>query len=131
MRELENTCERIAESCVCGHVRLGCLGASLLFPPSIDAPSPIAARAVAPIPAEVRGGPLTAAAEPAAATAGDVDTAPTAGVPLDEYLRRVEARLITEALAASRGNKSRAARILGVKRSTLGDRIARCGAVSA
>ena len=103
VRELENTIERIAESCVCGHVRLGCLGASLLFPP-----------AVAPT-----------------ARADDVDTASAAGVPLDEYLRRVEARLISEALATSRGNKSRAARILGVKRSTLGDRIARCGAVGA
>jgi len=57
-------------------------------------------------------------------------TLPT-GVPLDEHLRRIEARLITQALATSRGNKSRAARLLGVKRSTLGDRIARCGAVCA
>jgi len=115
VRELENTCERIAESCVCGHVRLGCLGASLLFPPALDAP------------------PLVAADVPVAATttAADVDTALAPGVPLDEHLRRVEARLITEALATSRGNKSRAARILGVKRSTLGDRIARCGAVCA
>ena len=53
------------------------------------------------------------------------------GLPLDEHLRRVEARLISGALASSRGNKSRAARLLGVKRSTLGDRIARCGAVCA
>jgi sigma-54 specific flagellar transcriptional regulator A len=131
VRELENTCERIAESCVCGHVRLGCLGASLLFPPSTDAPPPIAVSALATSPAEVRVGHATASAEAAATMAGDVDTAPTAGMPLDEYLRRVEARLITEALVTSRGNKSRAARILGVKRSTLGDRIARCGAVSA
>ena len=119
VRELENTCERIAESCVCGHVRLGCLGASLLFPPSIDAPSPVALPAIA-----------TNAPAPTA-RADEADTASAAGVPLDEYLRRVEARLISEALATSRGNKSRAARILGVKRSTLGDRIARCGAVGA
>ena len=116
VRELENTCERIAESCVCGHVRLGCLGASLLFPPSIDAPP-----SVAP-------GPLTTAS---AAMADALDNAPAPGLPLDEHLRRVEARLITEALAASRGNKSHAARILGVKRSTLVDRIARGGAVGA
>ena len=119
VRELENTCERIAESCVCGHVRLGCLGASLLFPPSIDVPSPVALPAIATI------------APAPTARADEADTASAAGVPLDEYLRRVEARLISEALATSRGNKSRAARILGVKRSTLGDRIARCGAVGA
>jgi len=63
--------------------------------------------------------------------AADADGTSAVSVPLDEYLRQVEARLITEALAASRGNKSHAARILGVKRSTLGDRIARCGAVGA
>ena len=120
VRELENTCERIAESCVCGHVRLGCLGASLLFPPSVDAPLPVAAHA-----------PVAHAPPPATAKAGDVDAALVPGVPLDEHLRRVEARLITEALVSSRGNKSRAALILGVKRSTLGDRIARCGAVCA
>jgi sigma-54 specific flagellar transcriptional regulator A len=131
VRELENTCERIAESCVCGHVRLGCLGASLLFPPSIDAPSPRATSALATSAADVPVGVVTPPAVAPTAMADDVDTASAAGVPLDEYLRRVEARLISEALATSRGNKSRAARILGVKRSTLGDRIARCGAVGA
>ncbi len=47
------------------------------------------------------------------------------GLSLDEYLRRVEAECIASALAASGGNKSRAARLLGIKRSTLGDRITR------
>lgn len=50
-----------------------------------------------------------------------------AGLSLDEYLRRVEAQCIALALEASGGNKSRAARLLGIKRSTLGDRIVRCG----
>jgi DNA-binding NtrC family response regulator len=49
------------------------------------------------------------------------------GLSLDEYLRRVEADCIASALSASGGNKSRAARLLGIKRSTLGDRIVRCG----
>ena len=49
------------------------------------------------------------------------------GLSLDEYLRRVEAECIASALTASGGNKSRAARLLGIKRSTLGDRIVRCG----
>jgi DNA-binding NtrC family response regulator len=46
---------------------------------------------------------------------------------LDERLRRVEASLIGWALKTSKGNKSKAARLLQVKRSTLGDRINRCG----
>lgn len=50
-----------------------------------------------------------------------------AGLSLDEYLRRVEAECIASALQISGGNKSRAARLLGIKRSTLGDRIVRCG----
>ena len=46
---------------------------------------------------------------------------------LDERLRRVEASLIGWALKMSQGNKSKAARLLQIKRSTLGDRINRCG----
>lgn len=48
-------------------------------------------------------------------------------ISLDERLRTVEADLITWALTACRGNKSKAARLLQIKRSTLGDRIHRCG----
>jgi len=126
VRELENTCERIAESCICGHVRLGCLGASLLFPPVSDSPDASAAP-----PVDVLAAAVTPPAIASAPPGGDPDMTLPTGVPLDEHLRRIEARLITQALATSRGNKSRAARLLGVKRSTLGDRIARCGAVCA
>ena len=48
-------------------------------------------------------------------------------ISLDERLREVEAGLITWALTLSRGNKSKAAKLLQIKRSTLGDRINRCG----
>jgi DNA-binding NtrC family response regulator len=48
-------------------------------------------------------------------------------ISLDERLRRVEASLIGWALKTSKGNKSKAARLLQIKRSTLGDRINRCG----
>jgi DNA-binding NtrC family response regulator len=48
-------------------------------------------------------------------------------ISLDERLRRVEASLIGWALKMSDGNKSKAARLLQIKRSTLGDRINRCG----
>jgi DNA-binding protein Fis len=46
---------------------------------------------------------------------------------LDDRLRDVEANLIGWALKVSGGNKSRAAELLQIKRSTLGDRINRCG----
>jgi DNA-binding NtrC family response regulator len=46
---------------------------------------------------------------------------------LDDRLRAVEASLIGWALKETRGNKSKAAQLLRIKRSTLGDRINRCG----
>ena len=52
---------------------------------------------------------------------------PTHAVSLDDRLRDVEMNLITWALNASRGNKSKAAELLQIKRSTLGDRIRRLG----
>ena len=56
------------------------------------------------------------------------ETASTAmPISLDDRLRELEASLISWALTVSRGNKSKAARLLQVKRSTLGDRINRCG----
>jgi transcriptional regulator with GAF, ATPase, and Fis domain len=98
VRELENACERIAQTCTCGAVRLGCVAASVLFHPDVQsAPAP--------------------AAEP-------VDPAP---ISLDDRLREVESNLISWALNVSGGNKSRAAELLKIKRSTLGDRITRCG----
>jgi DNA-binding NtrC family response regulator len=53
--------------------------------------------------------------------------AATAPISLDDRLREIEASLISWALNASGGNKSRAAELLKIKRSTLGDRITRCG----
>jgi len=49
------------------------------------------------------------------------------GVSLDDRLRAYEAKLIAWALDATHGNKSKAAAMLHVKRSTLGDRIKHCG----
>jgi transcriptional regulator with PAS, ATPase and Fis domain len=100
VRELENACERIAQTCSCGTVRVGCLSASILF--SAGARAADAAPTVLPF----------------------KDAAP---ISLDDRLREVEASLISWALNASGGNKSRAAELLKIKRSTLGDRINRCG----
>ena len=48
-------------------------------------------------------------------------------ISLDDRVREFEAGLISWALTVAGGNKSKAARLLKIKRSTLGDRINRCG----
>ena len=48
-------------------------------------------------------------------------------ISLDDRVREFEAGLIRWALDATGGNKSKAAALLQIKRSTLGDRITRCG----
>jgi DNA-binding NtrC family response regulator len=98
VRELENACERIIQTCTCGTVRVGCLAASILFGAG-------AADNTVPVP---------------------VPDAPRS-ISLDDRLKEVETNLIGWALRAADGNKSKAAELLNIKRSTLGDRIARCG----
>jgi DNA-binding NtrC family response regulator len=98
VRELENACERIAQTCICDAVVAGCVPASILFHKT-----------------------AAAAALPPAGSNGH------AGVSLDERIREVEMSLIGWALKASDGNKSKAAALLKVKRSTLGDRIKKLG----
>jgi len=101
VRELENACERIAQTCTCGTVRVGCMSASILF---------------------------RAGAQPADINPPRAEVEATPGpVSLDERLRELEASLIGWALRVSNGNKSKAAELLQIKRSTLGDRINRCG----
>ena len=99
VRELENACERIAQTCTCSSVQVGCLPPGLLFQTGNDLPA-APARAAAPA---------------------------TGRVSLDARLEEVETNLIGWALEASHGNKSRAAALLRIKRSTLGDRIRRLG----
>ena len=146
VRELENACERIAQTCSCGTVRVGCVSASILFragaeqvgaiqPLSaeiapVDAIAPIVPPATASI-SETSDRPRGAGSPmaPAAPAIAPVSTATTGPAPisLDDRLREVEASLITWALQVSSGNKSKAAELLKIKRSTLGDRINRCG----
>jgi transcriptional regulator with GAF, ATPase, and Fis domain len=101
VRELENACERMAQTCTCGTVRVGCMSAAILFRAGSQPPGP----------------ELPPRSEPQPATP----------VALDDRLRALESNLIAWALKVSNGNKSRAAALLQIKRSTLGDRIARCG----
>jgi two-component system, NtrC family, response regulator len=101
VRELENACERIAQTCTCGTVRVGCMSASILFRAGSQ-PVDLALPALPP-------------------------ASPAAPVALDDRLRELESNLILWALKVSNGNKSKAAELLQIKRSTLGDRINRCG----
>ena len=50
---------------------------------------------------------------------------------LDERLQALESELIVSALRAAHGNKSKAAALLQIKRSTLGDRIRKLGLADA
>jgi transcriptional regulator with GAF, ATPase, and Fis domain len=97
VRELENACERLAQTCSCDRVRSTCLPASILFQTTTDEPLP----------------------------SDSCD--PSHPVSLDDRLHDVEANLIAWALRSSGGNKSKAAELLQIKRSTLGDRIRRLG----
>jgi len=101
VRELENACERIIQTCTCGTVRVGCIAASVLFGTTMLEPLEL---------------PLEGAAAPRP-------------ISLDDRLKEVESNLIGWALKVTEGNKSKAAELLNIKRSTLGDRIARCGIV--
>jgi DNA-binding NtrC family response regulator len=111
VRELENACERMAQTSTCGAIKLGCIAANLIFQAAPASPA-----------ADAAG---SSAVEP------DVETVePTpvvSSISLDDRLREVEANLITWALRVTTGNKSKAAELLKIKRSTLGDRIQRCG----
>jgi DNA-binding NtrC family response regulator len=105
VRELENVCERMAQTSVCGRIRVGCLTAEMLLaaPDGPDRPR-----------AELDPGLLQPPPDSIA-------------TPLDELVRQYERDLIARALKETGGNKSKAAALLGVRRSTLGDRIVRCG----
>ncbi len=98
VRELENACERIAQTCTCDTVRVGCIPVSILFHKYAENHEPI----------------VETHAHPSA-------------VSLDDRLREVESNLISWALRVSAGNKSKAAELLNIKRSTLGDRIKKLG----
>ena len=117
VRELENACERIAQTCTCGTVRIGCVSASILFragsqPMDPAVPMPVPVPALRPVKSAPRVPSSGERASPIA---------------LDDRIRELESNLISWALEVTNGNKSRAAELLQIKRSTLGDRIARCG----
>ena len=100
VRELENACERIAQMNTCGAIRVGCVAAGIL---------------------------LRASEEPQAVPQPPAVPVSAAAISLDDRLREFESSLIRWALDQTHGNKSKAAALLKIKRSTLGDRIRHCG----
>jgi transcriptional regulator with GAF, ATPase, and Fis domain len=104
VRELENACERAVQLNTCGTVQTGCIASRVFFG--------------APAPEGFEHQPVADAPPPA--------ETPVA-LSLDDRLHEVELNLINWALKVTGGNKSKAAELLHIKRSTLGDRIARCG----
>src|SRR5690606_28783926 len=123
VRELTNLVERLAVLNPGGLVRLDDLPARYRAhvpagaEPALKAPVAVAAAAVpAPAPAP------EAAPEQAAATA-----LPEAGLDLREYIAGIELRLIREALERSQGVVAHAAQLLGLRRTTLVEKLRKYG----
>lgn len=109
VRELEHACERLAQTTTASALESGRLPASTICD-GADGVFDLLTNA-------------TPALEPEATQAATTMT--SGGRSLDEQLDELEARLIADALVATEGNKSRAATLLRIERSTLGDRIRR------
>jgi DNA-binding NtrC family response regulator len=102
VRELENAIERAALL----HTGAGCIG-------------------IADLPQPILGSARTEPAAPDRRTT--LVDLPSAGLDLRELLVRVEQQLIEQALARCNGNKSGAARLLGLNRTTLTEKLRRRG----
>lgn len=99
----------------------GALGASAApLPPPAPAPAPQAASTASSLPP---AGPAGTAAAPAAGSGQfvwpDLSVLEAQGISLKDFLEAVEFRLIDEALQRADGVKNQAAELLGIKRTTL------------
>jgi DNA-binding NtrC family response regulator len=111
VRELENLCERMVLTCTDGRLDTQYLPAAML-------------QAGAEAARDGDHLSLIPESAPAAASPDNNELSPLS---LDDRLREFEIDLISWALRVTAGNKSRAAKLLKIKRSTLGDRMGRCG----
>jgi DNA-binding NtrC family response regulator len=108
VRELENLIERLMLLRSEGEIGLDDLPANVRDAPAPSAPAPSAAAGGAP-------------------TAGFAGALPPEGVDLYAVLGEIEDRLIREALERSGGNKNQAAKILGLNRTTLVEKLKKKG----
>ena len=93
----------------------GVIWAAAAAIPPVESGPPLASRAAAARPA-----PLSPAALPTVAAPG---TTPSLPRPLAQAVSELESRAILQALAATGGNKLAAARLLGIARATLYDKL--------
>ncbi len=115
VRELQNVVERLVILAKDTHITLAEL------PPQMRAAVPAAAPAPAiALPATTDVTPRFAAA---ISVSPPMQAEPEPGVPLDKALEALERKLTLDALQRSGGNKAKAAEILGLKRTTLVERL--------
>jgi sigma-54 specific flagellar transcriptional regulator A len=145
VRELENLLERLAIQCAGEPVSVADLPARYQPPGWVVAPLPEQAMppAAADPLAELKSlsdadgsaaEPLPATAPPAAHAPPDLDTPvelPDGGMDLREYLENLERRLISKALASAGGTVAQAARLLGLRRTTLVEKLRKYGLTTA
>jgi sigma-54 specific flagellar transcriptional regulator A len=145
VRELENLLERLAIQCAGEPVSVADLPARYQPPGWVAAPLPeqaMSATAADPL-AELKSlsdadgsavEPLPATAPPAATAPPDLDAPvelPDGGMDLREYLENLERRLISKALASAGGTVAQAARLLGLRRTTLVEKLRKYGLTTA
>jgi len=136
VRELTNLVERLAVLNPGGLVRLEDLPARYrahvppgtepqLVLPAVPAPAPVPATP-APPPAQL---PAVAAAAPGAATPPPATPGmlPEAGLDLREHMAQIELQLIREALERTQGVVAHAAQLLGLRRTTLVEKLRKYG----
>jgi sigma-54 specific flagellar transcriptional regulator A len=132
VRELANLVERLAILCPFGEVQLDDLPEKLLThaaaePPQLaDDPKPL----LAAMPQPVKPTPVACA--PAALPAAMLPPAPTVnwqtgGIDLKEYLADLEVTLIRQALDQASGVVAQAAKLLGLRRTTLVEKLRKYG----
>ena len=132
VRELANLLERLAIQCAGEPAAVADLPARYQPAGWVAPAEPLIRESLDPL-AELKlleGSPVAAAA--AAAAAVVVDVAPSAdvavelppgGIDLRAYLENLERRLITQALASAGGTVAHAARLLGLRRTTLVEKL--------
>ncbi|AKC87986.1 sigma-54 dependent transcriptional regulator [Pseudoxanthomonas suwonensis] len=124
VRELTNLVERLAVLNPGGLVRLEDLPARYrAHIPAGAVPAPLVTPVVAATPAT----PATTPAPAAAAAVDPATTLPEEGLDLREHIARIELQLIREALERSQGVVAHAAQLLGLRRTTLVEKLRKYG----